>query len=138
MIQYMISNIKHNTNSTIKELVELMCKENKINYKKQEYKILFSNEKMLTENNSIKFTSGSKHDLSFYGKVYSDKKGKFLEKIYLQDDILEFEPKDNELVIIYGGTKNSTVVEVSQELLYFYIAPTYLLEMQDPKLWQNL
>jgi uncharacterized HAD superfamily protein len=134
----MVSDIEKDLNSTIKELVEYMCKENKINYKKQEYKLLFSNEKMLFENNNMKFTSGSKSDLSFYGKVYLNKNGKVVESIYLDGNVIEVEPKDTELIIMYGGTKNSTTVEVDQELPYFYVAPVYLLEMQDLKLWQDL
>jgi hypothetical protein len=138
MIHYLVSDIKKDINSTIKELVEYLCKENKINYKKQEYKLLFSNEKMLSQNNDMKFTSGSKNDLSFYGKIYLNKNGKVVESIYIEDDVIEVEPKDTELLIMYGGTKNSTTVEVDQELPYFYVAPSYLLEMQDLNLWQDL
>lgn len=138
MIDYILFDVKDNINSTIKELVKDMCKENKINYIKQEYKILFSNEKMLVANNEVKFTSGSKKDLSFYGKVYLNKNGNVIENIFLQDDVVKLEPKETDILIISGGIDNSTVVEFDQELVYFYIAPTYLLEAQEPDLWQNL
>jgi hypothetical protein len=138
MIDYIISNVEDNVNNTISTLVQRMCKENKINYIKQEYKVLFSNEKMLLKYNNIKFTSGSKKDLSFYGKVYRNKKGKVVENIFLHDDFIEFEPKETELVVISGGIDNSTVVDIDQELLYFYVAPSHLLEVQDSNLWQAL
>lgn len=138
MIDYILFDVKDNTNSTIKELVKDMCKENKINYIKQEYKILFSNEKMIVANNEVKFTSGSKKDLSFYGKVYLNKNGNVIENIFLQDNVVKVEPKETDILIISGGIDNSTVVEFDQELVYFYIAPTYSLEAQKPDLWQNL
>jgi hypothetical protein len=115
-----------------------MCKENKINYNKQEYKILFSNDKILFKNNSIKFTSGAKKYLSFYGKIYSDKKEKIIETIYFNDDLVNLEMQKDDLLIILGGIKNSTVVGQDEELLHFYVAPSYMLEMQDPEIWQNL
>jgi hypothetical protein len=138
MIDYILFDVKDKIDSTIKTLIKDMCKENKINYVKQEYKILFSNEKMLLENNEVKFTSGSKKDLSFYGKVYSNKKDKIIENIFLKDETVKLEPKETDIIIIFGGIDNSTVVETDQELLYFYIAPSHLLEAQKPDLWQNL
>lgn len=138
MIYYMIVDIKDDINNVISLLVQNICKENKINYQKQEYKILFSNEKMLVRNNDIKFTSGTKNALSFYGKLYSDKKGKVIEKIYLKDDVITFEPKHDNLLIMFEGIDNSTIVDDDQDLLYFYVAPNNLITMQDPSLWQDL
>jgi hypothetical protein len=138
MINYIVCDAGNDVNSTIKTVVQNICKENKINYKKQEYNILFSNEKMLITNNEVRFTSGSKNNLSFYGKVYLNKNGKIIENIFLQDNVVKLEPKENQIIIISGGLDNSTVVEVNQELLYFYIAPNNLLEAQKPNLWQSL
>ena len=138
MINYVISNAGSDIHSTIKSLVQSVCKENKINYKKQDYNILFSNEKIFLKNNDIKFTSGSKNILSFYGKIYLNKKGKLIENIFLHDNTVQLEPKETDLIIISGGIDNSTVVEIDQDLLYFYVAPSSLLESQQPKLWQPL
>ena len=138
MIEFILSNTGNDVNSTIKTLVENICKENKINYKKQEYNILFSKENMFLKNNDFKYTSGSKNILSFYGKIYLNKKGKLIENIFLHNETLKLEPKENDLIVICGGIENSTVVEIDQELLYFYIAPSSLLEAQQPKLWQVL
>ena len=65
MILYNLFSLKENTNNSIVEQLKFMCKENKINYDKQEYKILFSNEIDYFKNNDIKFTSGSKKYLCF-------------------------------------------------------------------------
>lgn len=138
MIEYIISNAESDVNSTIKTVVKNICKENKINYKKQEYSILFANEQMFLKNNDLKFTSGSKNILSFYGKVYLNKKGKLIENIFLPNKIVKLEPKETDLIVICGGVDNSTVVEIDQELLYFYIAPSSLLKLQQPNLWQPL
>jgi hypothetical protein len=115
-----------------------MCKENNINYAKQDYKVLFSNETMLTSQNDVRFTSGSKKSLSFYGKTYLNKKGNVIENIFVKDDVIQLEPKETDLIIISGGVDNSTVIELDQELLYFYVAPAHLLQFQNAKLWQNL
>lgn len=138
MIGYILSNITDDINNTIKLLIQDICKENKINYEKQEYKILFSNEKVFAKNNDIKFISGSKKSLSFHGKIYSNKNGKIIENIYLKDEVVQLEPDQNSLLVIYEETKNSTVVENDEDLLHFYIAPAVLLKMQDPNLWQTL
>jgi hypothetical protein len=138
MTKYIVSDVGNNVNVTIKTLVKSMCKENKINYEKQKYNVLFSNEKMFIKNNDLKFTSGSKDILSFYGKVYLNKNGKLVENIFLDDNTVQIEPKETDIIIISGGVDNSTVVEIDQELLYFYVAPSYLLESQQPNLWQSL
>ena len=138
MISYMISDIDDDINNKIKILVKNICKENKINYKKQNYKILFSNEKILFKNNLVKFTSGSKKHLSFYGKIYSNKNKEVLENIYLEDNTIQINTKKTNIIIFCGGIKNSTIVEVDEELLYFYVAPSSFLQMQKPDLWQSL
>jgi hypothetical protein len=115
-----------------------MCKENNINYIKQDYKVLFSSETILTKQNDVRFTSGSKKNLSFYGKTYLNKKGNVIENIFVKDDVIQLEPKETDLIIISGGVDNSTVVDLDQELLYFYVAPSHLLQFQNAKLWQNL
>jgi len=138
MIDYVISSVGNDTGSTIKTLVQNICKENKINYQKQEYNILFSNEKMFLKNNDLKFTSGSKNILSFYGKIYLNKKGKLVENIFSYDSVIELEPKETDIIVIRGGVDNSTVVEVDQDLLYFYVAPSSLLKSQQPNVWQTL
>lgn len=138
MTKYIVSDVASSPNVTIKTLVQSMCKENKINYEKQNYNVLFSNEKMFIKNNDLKFTSGSKDILSFYGKIYLNKKGKLIENIFLDDNAVQIEPKETDIIVISGGVDNSTVVEIDQELLYFYVAPSYLLEAQQPNLWQSL
>jgi hypothetical protein len=138
MIDYILSSVSNDTDSTIKTLVQNICKENKINYQKQEYSILFSNEKMFLKNNDLKFTSGSKNILSFYGKIYLNKKGKLIENIFSHDSVIELEPKENDIIVIRGGVDNSTVVENDQDLLYFYVAPSSLLKSQQPNVWQTL
>jgi hypothetical protein len=119
-------------------MVQDICKENKINYQKQEYRILFSNEKILVKNKDIKFTSGAKKSLSFYGKIYLNKKGKIIESIYLKDNLLQLEPKPNSLLVMCEGIDNSTLVENDEILTHFYVAPEALTRLQDPTLWQNL
>ena len=138
MIEYIVSDVGNDANSTIKRLIKSICKENKINYEKQEYNISFSNENMFLKNNNLKFTSGAKNILSFYGKIYLNKKGKIIENVFLHDDIIKLEPKETDLIVICGGVDNSTVVEIDQELLYFYVAPSSLLKLQQPNLWQTL
>jgi hypothetical protein len=138
MTKYVVSNAGNHAKSTIKTLIQNICKENKINYEKQEYSILFSNENMFLKNNDIKFTSGSRNILSFYGKIYLNKKGKLIENIFLDNEIVKLEPKETDLIVICGGIENSTFVEIDQELLYFYVAPSSLLDAQQPKLWQTL
>jgi hypothetical protein len=118
--------------------VQDICKANKVNYEKQDYKVLFSNEKILVKNNDIEFTSGSKKSLSFYGKIYLNKKGKIIESIYLKDKVVQLEPTHDSLLIIYDSTNNSTKVDIDEDLLHFYVAPAILLKMQDPLLWETL
>jgi hypothetical protein len=138
MIDYRFFKIQDNINKTINLIVKDICKENKINYQKQEYKILFSNEKILFKNNDIKFTSGSKKSLSFYGKTYLNKKGKIIESIYLKDSLVQFEPENNSLLIMCEGVDNSTMVENDEYLTHFYVAPEALTSLHDPILWQYL
>ena len=138
MIQYKISDISDSVHNTINLTVQDICKENKINYQKQEYRILFSNEKILVKNKDIKFTSGARKSLSFYGKIYLNKKGKIIESIYLKDNLLQLEPKPNSLLIMCEGIDNSTLVENDEILTHFYVAPAALTRLQDPTLWQTL
>jgi hypothetical protein len=138
MIFYNLIKVEDNIYKLINNLVKNMCKLNNINYDKQEYKILFSNEKLYSKNNDVKFSSGSKKYLCFYGKIYLNKKEKIIETLYLENKIITIEPKTDDLLIMFGGTENSTFVKNNEELLYFYVAPNYLLEMHDPELWQRL
>ena len=138
MTDYKLVNIEDSINSTISFLVKDICKENKINYEKQEYKVLFSNEKILVKHNDVKFTSGSKNSLSFYGKIYSNKNGRVIESIYLKDEVIHLEPNHSSLLIMCEGIKNSTKVDDDQDLLHFYVAPVNLTTMQDPSLWQAI
>lgn len=137
-MEYLLTAIDDNTDITIKNLVKKMCNNNKINYEKQDYQVLFSNEDFLVKNNNVKFTSGSEKYLCFYGKIYLDKKNKIIESIHLQNSMINLEPKNKDILIVFGGIKNSTIVEHDEKLLCFYVAPTYLLEMQDPKTWKIL
>lgn len=138
MTEYKIANIEDSIHKTINLIVQDICKENKINYQKQEYRVLFSNEKILVKNKDIKFTSGAKKSLSFYGKIYLNKKGKIIESIYLKDNIVQLEPKTKSLLIMCEGINNSTLVENDEILTYFYVAPQAFIKLQDPTLWQNL
>lgn len=138
MTNYVLSTIEGDTSKSINILIQEICKTNNINYNKQKYKILFSNEKIYFKNNDVKFTSGLKKYLCFYGKIYLNKKSKIIETIYLDNDLFKIEPEINNILIISGGINNSTIVEHDEELLYFYIAPSFFLEMQDPKTWQTL
>lgn len=138
MIIYKLSNIEENILNSIKDHVSFMCKENNINYAKQDYKLLFSNEDVLRKNNGVRFTSGLKKYLCFYGKIYSGKTGFIVENIHLQDNLVTVNPERNSFLIISGGTDNSTIVEHDQKIMHFYVAPGYMLEMQDSETWQNL
>lgn len=138
MMEYSVLKIENSNIESITTLLEYMCKENKINQKSQDYKILFSNEKVFKKNNSILFTSGSKKYLSFYGKLYLDKKNKISETIYLEDETITFEVFEDTVLIISGGVSNSTMVEDDENILYFYIAPKVMLDMQEPGKWQDL
>jgi hypothetical protein len=137
-MEYSVLKIENSNIESITTLLEYMCKENKINQKSQDYKILFSNEKVFKKNNSILFTSGSKKYLSFYGKLYLDKKNKISETIYLEDETITFEVFEDTVLIISGGVSNSTMVEDDENILYFYIAPKVMLDMQEPGKWQDL
>jgi hypothetical protein len=125
-------------NKSINEAVESMCKENNINYKKQDYKILFSKETLFFKNNDVSFTSGSKNYLSFYGKVYLTKNDKVTETIHLASSAVVIDTPENSILVLGGGVKNSTKVENDKEILHFYIAPNHLLRYHDSKLWQTL
>jgi len=138
MMEYSVLKIENSNIESITTLLEYMCKENKITQKSQDYKILFSNEKVFKKNNSILFTSGSKKYLSFYGKLYLDKKNKISETIYLEDETITFEVFEDTVLIISGGVSNSTMVEDDENILYFYIAPKVMLDMQEPGKWQDL
>jgi len=137
MTQYSVSKIEGSDIESIKTLLEYMCKENRINQKSQDYKILFSNEKVFKEHNSVLFTSGSKKYLSFYGKLYLNKKNKISETIYLEDETITFEAFKDTVLIISGGVNNSTNVEDEENILYFYIAPKIMLDLQEPGKWQD-
>jgi hypothetical protein len=137
MTQYSVSKIEGSDIESIKTLLEYMCKENRINQKSQEYKILFSNEKVFKKHNSVLFTSGSKKYLSFYGKLYLNKKNKISETIYLEDETITFEAFKDTVLIISGGVNNSTNVEDEENILYFYIAPKIMLDLQEPGKWQD-
>jgi hypothetical protein len=138
MIYYRIIDIEGEIVEHIKGLVKNICRENKINYSRQEYKVLFSNENLFFSNNNVKFSSGAKAYLSLYGKLYPNKKNKIIEKIYLDEDTVEVEPTRSSLLILLGGIKNSTIVENDEEVLYFYVAPAKMLELQDSQNWQTL
>jgi hypothetical protein len=138
MIDYIFDNIGDDLSGLIKTLAQTICKENNINYNKQNYKVLLSNEKLFAKNNNVKFTSGSKKYLCFYGKAYLDNKGSIVENIHLPDGLVTIKPQNNSLLIMCGGIENSTVVENTEELLHFYVAPSHMLELQDPKLWRFL
>ena len=138
MIDFMLSEIDGSESETIQLMLNSMCKQNRINQEKQHYKIFFSNEKIYVRNNEVQFTSGSTKYLSFYGKVYIKTSGKVLEKIYSNNGVVEFEPPDASILMIYGGTNNSTIVEHDEDILYFYIAPSHMLDMQNPENWQTL
>jgi hypothetical protein len=138
MTKYILAPVKGDINDLVKTLVEDLCKQNKIDYERQKYRVLFSKESLLLKNNGVKFTSGSKKTLSFYGKIYLNKEKRVVESIYLKDTIIEVEPNTSDILIISSGIDNSTVVEADEAILHFYVAPTYLLELQDPDLWQAL
>ncbi len=138
MIEYSVLKKDGSDIESIKTLLECMCKENRINQKSQDYKILFSNEKVFKKNNSVLFTSGSKKYLSFYGKLYLDKKNKISETLYLENETITFEAFEDTILIISGGVNNSTNVEDEENILYFFIAPKVMLDLQEPGKWQDL
>jgi hypothetical protein len=137
-MKYIIHNIDSDVKFLINKLVKTMCKENNINYEKQDYRVLFSDEKIFYKYNGVKFTSGFNKSFSFYGKIYSNKKNKIIENLYFKDEFFVIEPNDRSLLIMSECIDNSTFVENDEELLHFYVAPSYLLDLQDPKLWQTL
>ncbi len=138
MIDYIFAEIDNTEFESIQKVLGLMCKENNINQERQNYKILLSNEKLFPKNNNVLFTSGSKKYLSFYGKVYLNKDSRIVETVHLDNKDIIIEPSFNSLLIICGGTKNSTVVENEEDILYFYIAPSIMLDMQDHEKWQDI
>jgi hypothetical protein len=137
-MQYVIFNLDRDILKSITLTVKEMCKENRINYEKQEYKVLFSNETLFLKNNGLRFTSGSKKYLCFYGRSYSNKKGKIIETLYLKDNLFDFVTEDNKALLVSGGIDNSTIVDDNENLLHFYVAPSNLIALQDPLLWQTL
>jgi hypothetical protein len=138
MTVYYTTTVDENINKSIRDAVEYLCKENNINYKKQEYKVLFSNEKLLLKNNNVVFTSGSNNYLSFYGKAYLDKNKNIVETVYLENSTATVNPTENSLLVIRGGVGNSTTVEEDKDVLYFYVVPNYLLKLHDQSSWQTL
>lgn len=138
MIEYFFAEIKDSKIESIKTLLEFMCKENKIYKERQNYKIYFNKEKIFTKHNNVLFTSGSKKYLSFYGKVYLNKNSKIIETVHLDDKNVVIHPLVNSVLIISGGVRNSTVVENEEDVLYFYIAPTLMLDMHEPKKWKYI
>jgi len=138
MTEYILTVIDDDVDIKINSLVKDMCKKNKINYEKQDYRILFSDEKIPLTHNDVKFTSGSKKYLSFYGKIYLNKTSRIFESLYLDSGLITIEPKRTELILVCGGVENSTVVETDERILHFYVAPNHLLELQDPLLWKSL
>ena len=138
MINYVFTKNTEEVNKTIKSIVENMCKENKINYNKQNYMISFSDEQVLFENNGIRFTSGSKKLLSFYGKVYLDKNKKIIECIHVNEKGEFIEIEENGILVISGGIQNSTFIKNYEEIMHFYVAPKHMLNWQNPENWQTL
>jgi hypothetical protein len=138
MIEYSVAKINNSSIETIKYLLDFMCKKNKINKKKQNYKIFFSNEKIFSKNNDVLFTSGLKKYLSFYGKIYLNKKDKISETIYLQNEIVTFDALKDNVLIILGGVNNSTTVQNQEDIVYFYIAPSIMLDLQEPDKWEDI
>lgn len=137
-MEYILIDIENRTDKAITSVIKSLCKEKNINYEKQQYKVLFCSETVFFKNNNIRFTSGSSKYLSFYGKIYLNKIGKITENIYFQDSVVSLEPNANSLLVISGGIDNSTIVEYDENLLHFYVAPSYLLDLQDQKLWQSI
>ncbi len=138
MTYYFFTEIEGTALESIQKVLDFMCKENNINQKRQNYKILFNKEKLFPKYNDTLFTSGSKKYLSFYGKIYLDEDSTALETIHLDNNNIVIKPSVNSLLVIFGGIKNSTVVENEEDVLYFYIAPSIMLGMQDPGKWQDL
>jgi hypothetical protein len=137
-MEYSFVDIVNNEFESIQELLGVMCKKNKINQYRQDYRIIFSSEKIFVRNNGVRFTSGSKKYLSFYGKIYLNKNGKIIETVHIDDKDVFFSASNNSLLMISGGISNSTVLEYDQEIMYFYIAPKSMLELQDIKNWQKV
>lgn len=138
MINYHLTTIDRSIDKSIANAVERICKANNINYKKQEYKILFSNHNLSSKNNDVVFVSGSKKYLSFYGRVYLNKNQKVIEKIYSDNTIVTIDPPGNSILVVLGGVETSTIVEHDKDVLHFYIAPAHLLELHDPLSWKTL
>jgi hypothetical protein len=138
MKEYSLVDLDNEVDIVIKKITQGLCKENSINYQKQQYRILFSSEDVFLKNNDIRFTSGLKKYLSFYGKVYLNKKGRIIENIHLQNNTITLEPNQNSLLVLSGGINNSTFVENDENLLHFYIAPNSMLGLQDQDLWKSL
>lgn len=138
MINYHLTTIDRSIDKSIANAVECICKANNINYKKQEYKILFSNHNLSSKNNDVVFVSGSKKYLSFYGRVYLNKNQKVIEKIYSDNTIVTIDPPENSILVVLGGVETSTIVEHDKDVLHFYIAPAHLLELHDPLSWKTL
>jgi hypothetical protein len=138
VIDYFFSEIKDSQTESIKTLLDFMCRENKIYKERQNYKIYFNKERIFTKHNHVLFTSGSKKYLSFYGKVYLNKDSKIVETIHLDNQDIVIHPSVNSILIMSGGVKNSTVVENEEDVLYFYIAPTLMLDMHEPGKWEYI
>lgn len=138
MKEYLLVDLNNEVDIVIKKITQVICKENSINYEKQEYKILFSSEDVFLKNNDVRFTSGLRKYLSFYGKVYLNKRGRIIENIHLQNNIVTIEPNQESLLILSGGIDNSTFVENDENLLHFYIAPNSMLGLQNQDLWKSL
>lgn len=138
MTKYYFTKLEGTEIESIKSLLSLMCKENNINQERQNYKILLNKERILVENNNISFTSGSKKYMSFYGKIYLNKNINMSETVNVEGQEIIIGPYENSILIISGGAKNSTSVQEDQDVLYFYIAPSHLLDLQDPTKWENI
>lgn len=138
MTHYVFTEIESTEFESIQKILDAMCKENNINKERQNYKILINKEKIYPKYNNVLFTSGSKKYLSFYGKIYLSKNKKILETLYLDHQDIVLEPSKNSLLVILGGIINSTVVEKEEDVLYFYIAPSTMLNLHEPGRWKDI
>jgi hypothetical protein len=138
MTKYVFTKTNKDIKETIKLTVEDMCKKNRINYNKQNYMISFSEEQVLFKNNGTPFTSGSKKTLSFYGKIYSDKNKKIIECIHVDEKRDYVEIDGDGILVICGGIQNSTFIKHYEEITHFYVAPSGMLEWQNPENWETL
>jgi hypothetical protein len=124
-----INSLKEN----IKAIIQNLCKEQNINFEKQDYKIsgIFNN----IENNTW-YSLCSKKLFNFFGKYYLT--DNVLETFKNQTDEYNISVNKNDLVIALHHFYNKTYSETESKCIEFYVAPSAFVRNFKEEEWTIL